>query len=189
MESFRIDGNSVRDYTILVDEVQELTPDLVSTLVEIDLQTFAESTFSMYTAAAFLRFGRVYLLRADDVVIGTCVCFRAWDRPNEVHLLSMGIRPGWRGRGLGQTFVTGVLDRLRQRGTRAVCLFVGRDNRRAIKVYTDVGFRPVEEREVDHDSAEVLLMMRAVLQADTEPTVIELPSLPSGGSSSGTPGV
>lgn len=183
MESFRIDGNSVRDYILLVDEVHDLTPELVATLVEIDLHTFAESTFSSYTAAAFLRFGRVFLLKADDVVIGTCVCFRSWDRPNEVQLLSMGIRPGWRGRGLGQKFVTGVLDRLRARGVRAVSLMVGRDNRRAIKVYTDVGFLPVEEREVDVATGDVLVLMRVNLSNDGETTVIELPS------SASTPGV
>lgn len=173
MESFRIDGNSVRDYTIRVEEVSDPTPELVSTLVEIDLQTFAESTFSSYTAAGLLRFGRVFLLKADDVVIGTCVCFRSWDRPNEVQLLSMGIRPGWRGRGLGQKFVTGVLDRLRQRGIRSVFLLVGRDNRRAIKVYADVGFQPMEERILEPESGEVLLVMRVGLQPDA---VIELAS-------------
>ena len=38
MESFRIDGNSARDYTIRVEEVFDLTPELVKTLLDIDLQ-------------------------------------------------------------------------------------------------------------------------------------------------------
>ncbi len=177
MESFRIDGNSARDYIIRVEEVFDLSPDLVKTLLDIDLQTFAESTFSQYTAAAFLKFGRVYLLRADEVVIGTCVCFRSWDRPNEVLLMSMAIRPGWRGRGLGQRFVTGVLERLKARGIRSVSLLVGSDNRRALKVYTDVGFRAIEERDVDPQNGDVLVVMRAVLQEDS--AVIELPSTPA----------
>lgn len=191
MESFRIDGNSVRDFSIRVDEVSDVTPDLVQTLLEIDLQTFAESTYSTYTAAAFFRMGRVFLLRADEVVIGTCVCFRSWDRPNEAMLLSMGIRPGWRGRGLGQRFVTGVLDRLRARGLRSVALLVGKENRRALKVYADVGFHVVDERLVDPDVApfvphakgEALVLMRAYLQtqehapstAQGESNLISLP--------------
>src|SRR5688500_9456774 len=181
VESFRIDGNSVRDFSIRVDEVTDVTPDLVQILLEIDLQTFAESTYSTYTAAAFFRMGRVFLLRADEVVIGTCVCFRSWDRPNEAMLLSMGIRPGWRGRGLGQRFVTGVLDRLRSRGLRSVALLVGKENRRAIKVYADVGFHVVDERLVDPDSVpganhasrdgETLVLMRTYLQTqDHAPT-------------------
>jgi ribosomal protein S18 acetylase RimI-like enzyme len=174
MERFRIDGNSVRNYTIRVEEVGEPTPELIRTLVEIDLQTFAESTYSEYTAISFLQSGRVFLLRADDVIIGTCVCFRCWERPNEVTLLAMGIRPGWRGRGLGQRFISGVLERLKARGIRSVTLLVGADNRRAIKVYTDVGFRAGDECIVDPQTGDVLLTMRAILQ-DEDATLIELP--------------
>ena len=173
MESFRIDGNSARDFTLGVEEALDVTPELVRTLIDIDVQTFAESTFTPYTAAAFLKGGRVFLLRADDVVIGTCVCLRSWERPNEAMLLTMGIRPGWRGRGLGQRFVSGVLDRLKARGLRSVSLLVGKNNRRAIKVYSDVGFTPVEEREVDPMNDDDVLLMRVTLQSD--PQVIELP--------------
>lgn len=168
MESFRIDGNSEQDYTLGVEEAGEVTPDLVRTLIDIDLQTFAESTFSPYTAAAFLKGGRVFLLRADDVVIGTCVCMRSWERPNEAMLLTMGIRPGWRGRGLGQRFVRGVLDRLRARGLRSVIVLVGRNNRRAIRVYADVGFHPVEERPIDPPNDDHVLVMRATLQEEAQ---------------------
>ena len=150
-----------------------MTPELVRTLIDIDVQTFAESTFTPYTAAAFLKGGRVFLLRADEVVIGTCVCLRSWERPNEAMLLTMGIRPGWRGRGLGQRFVSGVLERLKARGLRSVSLLVGKNNRRAIKVYSDVGFAPVEEREVDPMNDDDVLLMRVTLQSD--PQVIELP--------------
>jgi ribosomal protein S18 acetylase RimI-like enzyme len=163
MESFRIDGNGAHDYVIRVEEVGAMSPELVGVLLDIDLQTFAESTFSSYTASAFLKFGRVFLLRADDIVIGTCVCLRSWERPNEVLLLSMGIRPGWRGRGLGQRFVKGVLDRLRARGIRSVSLLVEADNRRALKVYADVGFVPVDERTIDPMTGDVMVTMRATL--------------------------
>jgi len=185
MESFRIDGESGRAFRIVVEEVQAVTPDLVQTLIDIDLQTFAESTFSHYTAAAFLTNGRVFLLRADDKVIGTCVCMRCWDRPYEATIMSMGIRPGWRGRGLGQRFVAGVMDKLRARGLRSLSLLVGKENRRAIKVYNDVGFVVADEAQVRSAMAlghggvatahpsDSLLLMRARLQEADGP-VIEL---------------
>ncbi len=180
MESFRIVRESGREFHIGVDEVQSISPELVQTLIDVDLQTFAESTFSHYTAAAFLVGGRVFLLRADEKIIGTCVCLRTWDRPQEAMILSMGIRPGWRGQGLGQRFVGGVMDRLRAKGLRAVSLLVGRENRRAIKVYEDVGFLIIDEAAVRHGLAafgaapdESLLVMRARLQ-DEDGEVIDL---------------
>lgn len=173
MEGFRIVTDAGTEYAISVQEVTDPREDLVRTLIEIDLQTFSESTFSHYTAAAFLRNGRVFLLSADDLVIGTCVCMRCWERPNEVNLLSMGIRPGWRGRGLGQRFLFGVLDRLRGRGLRAVSLLVSEDNRRAIKVYRDVGFEVTGEETEDPRTGERFLVMRAQLQ---EPALTPLPA-------------
>lgn len=174
MESFRIDGDESRGFRIRVDEVQEVDDALVRTLIDIDLQTFAESTFSPYTAAAFLRNGRVFLLRADEAVIGTCVCIRCWDRPNEAMILSMGIRPGWRGRGLGQRFVSGVLDKLRHRGLRSVSLLVGEENRRAVKVYRDVGFEVVGDGPADPRGGDRLLMLRMRLRDDDHVELIEL---------------
>ncbi len=174
METFRIDGNAGRSYEIRVDEADGCTEELVRTLLDIDLQTFSESTFSTYTALAFLKNGHVFLLCADAVVIGTCVVMRCWDRPNEVMVLSMGIRPGWRGRGLGQRFMLGVLERLRQRGLRAVSLMVGADNRRAIRVYQDVGFEVVETTLEDHRTGDSFLLLRRHLQ--DEPLVATLPA-------------
>lgn len=145
-----------------IEEVDSVTPELVDGLIEIDLQTFSESTFSEYAAAAMLRNGRVFLLRASGVLIGSVVTMRCWDRPNEVMVLSMGIKPGWRGQGLGQRFIEGVLDRLRQRGIRSVCLYVSTDNRRAIKVYEDVGFHSVEISDVAN-MGDQLMLMRAPL--------------------------
>ena len=180
MESFRIVRESGRAFHIGVEEVQAISPELVQTLIDVDLQSFAESTFSHYTAAAFLLGGRVFLLRANEKIIGTCVCLRTWERPQEAMILSMGIRPGWRGQGLGQRFVTGVLDRLQAKGLRGVCLMVGRENRRAIKVYEEVGFRVVDEAAVRHGLAafgaapdESLLVMRARLH-DEQGEVIDL---------------
>ncbi|NCG17431.1 MAG: GNAT family N-acetyltransferase [Rhodobacterales bacterium] len=178
MESFQIDDFAGRAYTINVEEVTSVSPEMVRTLIEIDLQTFAESTFSAYTASTFLQSGRVFLLRADEAIIGTCVCMRSWERPQEATILSMGIRPGWRGRGLGQRFISLVIDRLRSRGLRSVVLFVGADNRRAIRVYQDVGFCVVKEGRDEEaiGAIDALVTLRMPLvDADTEGQVIELP--------------
>lgn len=174
MESFQIDGASGPRFAIVVEEVTRVDADLVHTLLEIDLQTFAESTFSPYTAAAFLQNGRVFLLRADDAIIGTCVCMRSWERPREAMILSMGIRPGWRGRGLGQRFVSLVLDKLHARGLRSVSLLVGAENRRAIKVYEDVGFKIVGNAPSDPRSDTALWLMRLSFPSDDDSNLIEL---------------
>ena len=173
MEPFRIDRGVGRSFAINVEEVTKVTDQLVRTLIEIDLQTFSESTYSNYTARVFLNSGRVFLLKAEDVIIGTCVCTRSWERPNEALLLTMGIQPGWRGRGLGHRFFQGVASRLEQKGVRAVNLLVSRDNRRALRIYQDTGFELIEEMDPDMRTGEVFLLMRKQLTVSSP--VAELP--------------
>ena len=174
MENFRQEGRAGREVSFEIEEVESFDDALVRTLIDIDLQTFSEPTFSNYTAAVLLQGGRVFLLKADGVVIGTCVNLRSWKRPSEVTLLSMGIRPGWRGRGLGQAFLVGVVQRMSAMGIRAVSLHVSDDNRRAMRVYRDCGFEPVGEPLVDPRTGDCLVRMRKQLQADDP--VIEFPS-------------
>ncbi len=173
MESIRVETEAGRCYDVTIQEVRNPDDKLVRTLIDIDLQTFAESTFSFYMAAALLQHGSVYLLKAEEVVIGTCVCVRDWGTRYEAVMLSMGIRPGWRGQGLGQAFVDGVVSRLRARGVRGVSLLVGSGNSRAIRVYEDVGFVTVDERAVcDSRSGERFVRMRCELQDDAPVTAL-----------------
>lgn len=166
MQRFQIDGDAGHSYEIRIEDAVGVSEELIRVLLEIDLQTFSEATFSNYTAAAFLRQGHVMLLRADGVIIGTCVLMRCWERPHEVALISMGIRPGWRGKGLGQRFLTGVVERMRQLGMRAVAVMVADDNRRALRVYEDVGFRFIETTLDDRRTGESFVLLRRVLQDD-----------------------
>ena len=166
MQKFEIANASGRSYSIGIEEVTQPTDALLKTLIDIDLQTFTESTFSHYTAAAFFHSGRIFLLKADDVIIGTCACMRTWERPNEVHLLSMGIRPGWRGRGLGHRFLRFVLERLGQRGIRALTLLVSENNLRALKLYREVGFESQGTVPTDTTARERFVTMTMRLRTD-----------------------
>ena len=180
MGRFRIDGDAGHVYEIRVTQAEKFEPELVRTLIDIDLQTFSESTYSEFTAAAFLRDGAVFLLWADGVIIGSCVCFRCWERPNEAKLLAMGIRPGWRGRGLGQRFVKGVLEKLRNRGLRSVVLTVPEDNRRALRVYEEVGFEVYEKSEEDSRTGEVSMYLRCKLSDNPELAPVPFPKTDEG---------
>lgn len=169
MESHGSEGEPRRSPPFSVDEVVEASADVVRTLVEVDLATFSESTFSDFALASMVRNGRVFLLRAGSNAIGACVTMRCWDRPSEAMVLSLGIKPGWRGQGLGQTFLLGVLGKLRSKGLRSACLYVGTDNRRALQVYRDCGFEAVEIGG-DPQSGNLVLMRVAL----GEPELIEL---------------
>lgn len=152
-------------YSLEVHEIDRHDPRQIATLTELDLLTYSEPTFSRYTLGAFLRFGRVFTITADDLVIGAAHTMRSFEDPDEVVIFNMALRPGWRGHGLGTRFMFQMLDKLRARGTRTVALVVAASNQRAIAVYrTKFGFEHVETLPNEFNNGQEYLLMRLDLE-------------------------
>lgn len=162
LAELRIVDGSGETHLITVERARRGDPMVARAVLEIDLQTFTDATYAEPTAMAVAHHAAVYLLRRTGRPIGACVCLRDFDHPDEALVLSMGILPGWRGRGLGQALLGVVLDHLITEGIRAVVLHVGARNQRALKVYEDVGFFPVGEE----GDADLLGERRLILRAD-----------------------
>lgn len=148
-------------YELEVQSIEQHDPKLIATLTELDLLTYSEPTFSRFTLGAFLRFGRVFTITADGLVIGACHCVRSFDVPDEIVIFNMALRPGWRGHGLGTRFLAHILDKLRSTGTRSVSLVVAATNGRAIAVYRQkFGFEHVETLPNEFNNGHEYLLMR-----------------------------
>ena len=82
---------------------------------------------------------------------------------NETVEIGLGLRPDCTGKGFGSTFVcSGVTFAQTHRGYRKVRLSVATFNRRAIRVYEQVGFVPVETfmQQTNGSEYEFLSMVR-----------------------------
>jgi ribosomal-protein-alanine N-acetyltransferase len=162
-------------YALEVQELDQHDPAMIPVLTELDLLTYSEPTFSRYTLGAMLRYGRVFTITADALVIGACHCLRSFREPSEVVIVNMALRPGWRGHGLGTRFLHGVLERLQAGGARGVVLQVAANNHRAIAVYRSrFGFSQVDIHEDEYRNGHAYLEMRLDL-ADPLP-VLDIPS-------------
>ena len=106
MERYYLTRSATTDgYALEVQEVDRHDPLLIPVLNELDLLTYSEGTFSRYTLGALLRYGRIFTITADALVIGACHCLRSFEDPSEVVIFNMALRPGWRGHGLGTRFL------------------------------------------------------------------------------------
>lgn len=162
---FSLAGTHGKSYTISIVEADSRDRDAVRTITDIDLMTFSQPTWSQVTVELMLAHGRVYLLRADDIVIGTCCCMRSWINPSEAALFGMAIRPGWRGKGLGSRFLQGVIDFLDRDGVRSVVLEVDPTNRQALRVYESrFNFRQINQVDDQVQSGLRKLVLRKVLR-------------------------
>lgn len=175
--NFSLAGEAGRSFRIHTVEVTQHDPDLIKQIVELDLMTFSEPTVTRFGAGLLLRHGRTFLLQADDVVIGACQVMRTWDRPREVMLFSITIRPGWRGRGLGTSFLTGVLGHLQAAGIHSVLLYVDPANTAGIRIYQDrFGFSRFHQSDGEYGVGHDRVMLRKILQPQPLAEVHEFPA-------------
>lgn len=160
-------STSTEGYLLDVREVEQHDPTLIAVLTDLDLLTYSEPTFSRYTLGAILRFGRVFTISADDLVIGACHCMRSFEDPDDAIIFNMALRPGWRGHGLGTRFLFGVLQKLKARGTKGVSLLVAASNHRAITVYrTKLGFQHITSHTNEYNNEQEYLLMRLDLTGE-----------------------
>ena len=177
----RLSQTSGREFEIHVSEITSHDPDMIGTVLEIDLMTFSEPTWSRYTAGLMLRHGRNFILYADDMPIGTCQCIRSWQSPWEVVLFSMAIRPGWRGQGLGTYFLEATLEALKKSGTGSVVLEVDPASKAAIRLYEQkFGFKIVAECKNEYGPGHDRTHMRLLLQPNPVAEVSEFPQPAAG---------
>jgi [ribosomal protein S18]-alanine N-acetyltransferase len=70
----------------------------------------------------------------------------AWLVLDEAHVCTLAVRPGWRGRGLGELLLSNLLERGRARGARVATLEVRASNHVAQALYRKYGFADVGTR-------------------------------------------
>jgi len=77
--------------------------------------------------------------------------------PGAAELLSVAVRPQWRGRGVGARLVTGFLAEVAGRGADASRVVVGADNAAAIAMYRRAGFVPARTFELHRGTTSLLM--------------------------------
>ena len=110
----------------------------------------------------------MYFAAHGDELIGMCGIF-CGDSPKTRHsatIVSLYVRPAWRGRGLGGRLVMACLDWARAQEVKMVKLAVVTTNTPAIVCYARCGFRVygIEPQALFHDGLfyDELLMIRTV---------------------------
>lgn len=70
-----------------------------------------------------------------------------WLLGDDVHVSTIAVHPGWRGRGLGELLLVSLLERARTLGAQRATLEVRVSNRAAQGLYHKYGFQTLERRK------------------------------------------
>ncbi len=91
------------------------------------------------TAGDDFRSEASFLACYGDLPVGFIVCADGW-------IVQVGVRPGWRRRGIGSGLVVAALSRLHAAGARHVLLDVNVNNPIARRMYEQLGFKKIGRR-------------------------------------------
>lgn len=119
----------------------------------------------VYAPQGELFFERCRFACVDGVPVGTCFVWKAYGRVNTVHWFK--VLRAYEGRGIGRALLTDVLGALEDQDM-PVCLHTQPSSYRAIKLYTDFGFRFVTDPAVGartNDLERALPALRRVMPA------------------------
>lgn len=116
----------------------------VREVAEIERQSYS-LPWSVFTFQSLLRRPNAILLVSEESK-GIAGYAALWLAADEAELGNLAVRPGRRGRGIGRTLLSRVLEEAALRGARAVFLEVRESNAVARHLYEAFGFRIVGSR-------------------------------------------
>ncbi|MER5372128.1 GNAT family N-acetyltransferase [Streptomyces sp. NPDC002553] len=111
-------------------------------IVRLDAEAFPADPYPYFVLRQFLACFPDFVFVVDDG--GDLVGYVLSTPPNAAHswILSLGITPGLRGKGLGRQLMTRILSHLRGEGVHTVSLSVEPGNDTAVALYRSLGFLP-----------------------------------------------
>ena len=88
----------------------------------------------------------ILLLRNDTGTVGYCWTCTLGDSPHSIGVISMiGVDPAYRGKGLSKPVLLAGMEYLRSQDVQYIQLDVDSENTPAVKLYSSIGFKVVEE--------------------------------------------
>jgi len=124
---------------IVVSRVAPDAADEINDIAALQSETFTNpwSVDSLRWEIANTDVARLYVMRADGVLIGFCAC---WVILDELHINSLAIAGAWRRKGLATRLLRDVCRDAQEAGATQATLEVRRSNTAAIGLYERLGF-------------------------------------------------
>lgn len=151
LERFRGQGVFSPEYHLSVFDEENDLEEYYSFEKDIFLNYFTYrpksfGEFQKFIQSPSFQSSNTYLLRKQGELIGFCQ--NQFVSPEKCHVILLGIRPEYRGQGLGRNLLMHSLSQARAKGADEVMLAVDFDNEAALALYSHVGFQVVKQRYI-----------------------------------------
>ena len=144
-------------------EIRKAKPSDISEIRAIELETFPPAeTFTYGFLHLMTTHARPFLVASDPqgVLQGYIL---AVPREDFVHIISVAVKPGFQGRGIGKKLLAALLDLMRKEGHHCFRLELRKSNERAHQLYWGFNFRPIGIRKNYYFDGEDAVIMELKL--------------------------
>jgi ribosomal-protein-alanine N-acetyltransferase len=141
----------------------EVSPELLERLVELEERAFGSLALNRGTLPPFVRYGKIYLLEDGEELRGHAILMRSWGKGKTAYLFSLEVEEGFRGEGKGSYLLNELMDRLKEEGVDALELTVHPANQAALSLYRGKGFSVVKLLKDLYGGGEDRLLLRLEL--------------------------
>lgn len=126
--------------------VQDFNLSLLENMVSFGLNIFGELGMDEWGLVPQIRHGSVYILKEDDKkeIIGLAIFMRDWEKPEKAYLFDFAIDKEMQGHGFGRQFLKIIAGNLSEQEFKIISLTVDVENKPAIHLYRNIGFKPIE---------------------------------------------
>ena len=99
------------------------------------------------------RGGFIFLLKEEDIIIGTAGIFKIND--GEYELIKMSVAPQYRGKKFGDMLLEKCINKAKEMNASKLILFSNSNLQTAIRLYEKFGFRHVEVNNAPFETADI----------------------------------
>ncbi|MEA2015722.1 MAG: GNAT family N-acetyltransferase [Actinomycetota bacterium] len=140
--------------SIFYREIKEFDWKLNERIAELEKKNMgSESSINQWVIPVIIRYGKFIAAvsgNGDSDIIGVCEIIRDWEKEKSAFIHSFYIDGEYRDRGIGKKLLDKVIDILRNENFRTVELTVDPDNKPAVHIYREAGFREIGFRKSEY---------------------------------------
>lgn len=149
----------------MIEVVQGKDKNTIQEIISLEKESFGVGGMNEWHLVPLIMHGRVFVIRKNNVVVGSVQYILDWSNPKRAYLFGVAISDRNRGEGLGTSLLSESFKELKRAGIKEIELTVDPCNKVAIKLYTArLGFEITGFREDEYGEGENRFVMLLSLE-------------------------